>query len=140
MRVVRLACIALAVGIAACQAIDTVRPLERVPLNQPIKSPNDEREYRYVVLPNNLRALLVHAPGSDRAAAAVSVARGSDHDPDEHPGLAHFVEHMLFIATGKYPEVDGFTNFVGTNGGGRSAYTAGDRTTYDFHVEPGALP
>lgn len=139
MKTVRLAFL-LAVGVAACQATDTVEPVGRVPPNQPIKSPNDEREYRYVVLPNNLRVLLVHAPASDRAAAAVSVARGSDHDPDEHPGLAHFVEHMLFIGTDKYPEVDGFTKFVGSNGGGRGAYTMGDRTTYDFHVKPDALP
>lgn len=87
--------------LVACQAVGPP---------QPVKSPNDDREYRYVVLPNNLRALLIHAPGSDRAAAAASVARGSDHDPDAHPGLAHFVEHMLFIATEKYPEVDGFTD------------------------------
>ena len=107
---------------------------------QPVKSPNDDREYRHVVLANNLRALLIHAPGSDRAAAAASVARGSDHDPDPHPGLAHFVEHMLFIATEKYPEIDGFTDFVHTHGGTYSAYTATDRTTYYFQLKADRLP
>ncbi len=81
-------------GLVACQTLWQDQ-------QQPIKSPNDEREYRYVELPNKLRALLIHAPDSDMSAAAVSVARGSDHDPDAHPGLAHFVEHMLFIATEK---------------------------------------
>ena len=121
----------LAAVLAACQA---VAPL------QPVKSPNDDREYRHVVLSNNLRALLIHAPGSDRAAAAASVARGSDHDPDAHEGLAHFVEHMLFIATEKYPEVDGFTKFVHKHGGSYSAYTASDRTTYHFQLKADRLP
>lgn len=118
-------------ALAACQAVGPA---------QPVKSPNDDRQYRHVVLPNNLRALLIHAPASDRAAAAGSVARGSDHDPDAHPGLAHFVEHMLFIATEKYPEIDGFTDFVHRHGGSYSAYTATDRTTYHFELKADRLP
>ena len=118
-------------ALAACQAVDPP---------QPAKSPNDDREYRHVVLPNNLRVLLIHAPGSDRAAAAASVARGSDHDPDAHEGLAHFVEHMLFLATEKYPEVDGFTDFVYKHGGSYTAYTANDRTTYQFHLKTDRFP
>ena len=121
----------LAAALAACQA--TGPP-------QPVKSPIDDSEYRHVVLPNNLRALLIHAPGSDRAAAAASVARGSDHDPDAHEGLAHFVEHMLFIATDKYSEVDGFTDFVLKHGGSYRAYTGSDRTTYHFHLKADRLP
>lgn len=137
MRALRLAWVLFVAAIASCQATE---PAVEVPAVQPIKSPNDEREYRYVVLPNRLRALLIHAPDSDRAAAAVSVARGSDHDPDEHPGLAHFVEHMLFIATDKYPEIDGFTEFISKNGGSRSAYTGSDRTTYYFSIRQNRLP
>ncbi|MXY57703.1 MAG: hypothetical protein F4029_09910 [Gammaproteobacteria bacterium] len=140
MHAVRLAWILIVAGMAACQATESVEPVEASPPVQPVKSPNDEREYRYVVLPNNLRALLIHAPDSDRAAAAVSVARGSDHDPDAHPGLAHFVEHMLFIATEKYPEVDGFTEFVSKHGGSNNAYTAAGHTTYYFTIEPAYLP
>ena len=135
----------VAIVLVACQAVGPT---------QPVKSPNDDREYRHVVLPNiiqgaspsrspaegSLGALLIHSPGSDRAAAAASVARGSDHDPDAHPGLAHFVEHMLFIATEKYPEVDGFTDFVHTHGGSYSAYTATDRTTYYFELKADRLP
>ena len=139
MRAARLASALFVAAIASCQATEPAKPAE-VPSDQPIKSPNDDREYRYVVLPNRLRALLIHAPDSDRAAAAVSVARGSDHDPHEHPGLAHFVEHMLFIATDKYPEVDGFTEFMGKNGGSRSAYTASGRTTYYFSIKQNRLP
>lgn len=131
VRTRRLIPFLIVAALAACQEVGPT---------QPVKSPLDDREYRHVVLPNNLRALLIHAPGSDRAAAAASVARGSDHDPNAHEGLAHFVEHMLFIATEKYPKVDGFTHFTGKHGGTRSAYTASDRTTYYFQLKAGQLP
>ena len=106
---------------------------------QPVKSPNDQREYRNVVLPNGLRALLIHGPGSV-SAAAVSVARGSHHEPDAHLGIAHFVEHMLFIGTDKYPKVDEFGEFVLKHGGDTNAYTEVDRTTYYFDIEAEHLP
>lgn len=106
---------------------------------QPVKSPNDDRDYRYVVLSNGLRALLIHGPGSV-SAAAVSVAGGSHHEPDAHLGIAHFVEHMLFIGTDKYPKVDEFGEFVLKHGGDTNAYTEVDRTTYYFDIEAEQLP
>ena len=50
------------------------------------KSPNDDREYRYLVLPNQMRVLLVSDPSTDKAAAALSVYRGSFHEPEARPG------------------------------------------------------
>ena len=123
-----------AIVAAALAAGDAVGPV------QPVKSPIDEREYRYVVLPNNVRALLIHEPGSDRAAAAASVARGSNQDPEGHEGLAHLVEHLLFVATDKYPEVDGFKDFLREHGGRSVAYTAPDRTMFGFRLYADHLP
>lgn len=31
------------------------------------------------------------------------------HDPDDLPGLAHFLEHMLFLGTEKYPNENDFS-------------------------------
>ena len=98
-------------------------------------SPNDDRRYRYVVLDNGLRALLVSDATSDKAAAALAVLRGSFDEPPEHQGLAHFLEHMLFIGTQKYPTVDGYQQFLATHGGSSNAYTAGDHTNYFFDVQ-----
>ena len=81
------------------------------------KSPNDAREYRYLVLANKMRVLLVSDPETDKAAAALSVYRGSFHEPENRPGLAHFLEHMLFIGTEKYPKVDSFQQYITANGG-----------------------
>ena len=42
----------------------------------------------------------------------IQVAVGSYSDPDDIPGLAHFLEHMLFFASEKYPEENGYGKFV----------------------------
>ncbi len=101
-----------------------------------IKSPNDPRAYRYLTLENGLRVLLVSDPQTDKAAASLVVFRGSYHEPPEYPGLAHFLEHMLFIGTEKYPDVDAYQAFISTHGGSSNAYTAGDHTNYFFDIQP----
>ena len=101
-----------------------------------IKSPNDDREYRHLVLDNGLRVVLVSDPETDKSAASLSVFRGSFDDPVERPGLAHFLEHMLFIGTEKYPEVDGYFTFIQSHGGSANAYTASEHTNYFFDIHP----
>ncbi len=100
------------------------------------KSPNDGRAYRYLELPNRLRMVLVSDPDTEKSAAALAVYRGSFHEPADRPGLAHFLEHMLFIQTQTYPEIDGFQHFIRANGGSSNAYTSLDHTNYFFDVQP----
>ena len=61
----------------------------------------DDRKYRVIKLPNELEALLVHDPDTDKASASVSVDAGSFSDADDMPGMAHAVEHLLFMGTEK---------------------------------------
>lgn len=61
----------------------------------------DQRTYRVIQLPNQLEALLIHDPETDKASAAMDVGVGSLSDSDELPGIAHAVEHMLFMGTKK---------------------------------------
>ena len=61
----------------------------------------DDRSYRVIRLPNKLEALLVHDPETDKASASVSVDVGSLSDADDMPGMAHAVEHLLFMGTKK---------------------------------------
>ncbi|MCZ6853243.1 MAG: insulinase family protein, partial [Gammaproteobacteria bacterium] len=49
---------------------------------------------------------------------------------------AHFLEHMLFIGTEKYPEVDGYQDFISAHGGSSNAYTTSDHTNYFFDIQP----
>ncbi|KAJ2814031.1 metalloprotease, partial [Coemansia furcata] len=63
------------------------------------KSGNDKRQYRLVRLPNNLVALCIQDTDAKEAAASLSVNIGSNANPAKFQGLAHFLEHMLFLVT-----------------------------------------
>ena len=77
------------------------RPVER--LTDSLETPTlDNRKYRLVVLqPNQLEVLLVHDADTDKASAAMDVNVGNFSDENDFPGLAHAVEHMLFMGTKK---------------------------------------
>lgn len=100
-----------------------------------IKSPNDKCSYRHLVLDNKLEVVLISDPEHDVCGASLSVGIGSYDNPPEHLGLAHFLEHMLFLGTSKYPKEDYFLTFIKNNGGYTNAYTAETHTTYYFEVE-----
>ncbi|MFC3679523.1 insulinase family protein [Bacterioplanoides pacificum] len=110
-------------------------------LNQPelIVSPSDPFSYRYLELDNGMKALLLSTPDSDKAAAAVSVSVGSGDDPQDREGLAHFLEHMLFLGTEPYPEAGEYQAYISRNGGVHNAFTAHSQTTYFFEVNNTAL-
>ena len=141
------ACLGLSLLFSGCQQTASVTQPEETAAQtigatvsvSPRKSPNDRRGYRYLTLNNQLRVLLVSDPDTDKSAAALSVYRGSFHEPDSHPGLAHFLEHMLFIGTEKYPEVDSFQQYITANGGSSNAYTALDHTNYFFDIKNSGL-
>uniref|UniRef100_A0A8D3DW99 Nardilysin a (N-arginine dibasic convertase) n=1 Tax=Scophthalmus maximus TaxID=52904 RepID=A0A8D3DW99_SCOMX len=161
-----------------------------------IKSPSDPKQYRYIVLENGLRALLIsdyNGPaasededsegedegegedddeeedesgdetedeseedddddkGSDedddnegkkkkgnaekQSAAALCVGVGSFSDPGDLPGLAHFLEHMVFMGSEKYPSENGFDAFLKKHGGSDNASTDCERTIFQFDIQ-----
>ncbi|NAW32959.1 peptidase M16 [Halomonas alimentaria] len=102
-------------------------------------SPNDERDYRVVTLENGLTALLVSDPEADKAAVSLNVSVGSAQDPGDLAGLAHFLEHMLFLGTEPYPEADAYQSYLTRHGGSHNAFTAPQDTNYFFDIEPDAL-
>ncbi|GAA0850520.1 insulinase family protein [Marinobacter szutsaonensis] len=99
------------------------------------KSPNDDNQYRYLELDNGLRAILVSDPEADKAAASLNVAVGSGDDPKGREGLSHFLEHMLFLGTEKYPEPGEYQQFIKSHGGSHNAFTAFQDTNYFFDVQ-----
>lgn len=103
------------------------------------RSPNDDRDYEYRVLDNGLSVLLVSDPAADKAAASLVVDAGWFDDPPDRSGLAHFLEHMLFLGTEKYPDTDEYQRYISTYGGRHNAYTSGDHTNYFFDIQPDRL-
>lgn len=98
-----------------------------------------QREVRKLRLENGLEALLISDPEASQSGAALAVNVGSFDDPVERPGMAHFVEHLLFLGTEKYPEEEGYSRYLDEHGGQRNAFTMNDRTVYFFSVNHGGF-
>ncbi|KAJ4971806.1 hypothetical protein NE237_004905 [Protea cynaroides] len=99
-----------------------------------LKPRTDKREYRRIVLPNCLEVLLISDPETDKAAASMDVSVGSFSDPEGLEGLAHFLEHMLFYASEKYPLEDSYSKYITEHGGSTNAFTSSENTNYYFDV------
>ena len=68
-----------------------------------IISPNDDRDYDLIELANGLEVILVSDPNAEKSAAALSIGLGAASDPEEYPGMAHYLEHMLFMGSRSSP-------------------------------------
>jgi len=107
---------------------------------QPVKSPNDEYQYRLLTLDNKMEVLLISDPDSPKAAASLDVLVGSGDNPPGRAGLAHFLEHMLFLGTEKYPDAAEYERFITEHGGSHNAYTSFENTNYFFDINAPELP
>ncbi|WP_127346826.1 insulinase family protein [Pseudidiomarina mangrovi] len=99
-----------------------------------ITSPTDKRQYQYLVLSNGLRCILVHDQATRQSSAALAVAAGHFQDPDNAQGLAHFLEHMLFLGTEGYPQATDYQDFIAAHGGNHNAWTGTEYSNYYFSI------
>ncbi len=104
-----------------------------------ITSPSDQRSYETMTLKNGITVMLVSDPTVDKSAAALSVGVGLMHDPMTQQGMAHYLEHMLFLGTERFPDPKGYNEFMTQNGGASNAYTWLDITNYMFEVNNDAF-
>jgi insulysin len=100
----------------------------------PVKSSGDTRDYRIIELSNGLSCILVHDLDTDKSGCGLDVNVGHWLDPLDKPGLAHFLEHMLFLGTEKYPDENSYNSFLNSHGGSSNAYTSATSTNYYFDV------
>jgi insulysin len=94
------------------------------------KPVTDNREYVHTTFDSGLHVLVVKDTLAEKAAYAVSVEAGSLEDPQDFPGLAHFLEHMVFLGSKKYPNPDDFSQHLALYNGYHNAYTAAGETVY----------
>ncbi|KAF2235935.1 LuxS/MPP-like metallohydrolase [Viridothelium virens] len=114
-------------------------PAER--LAEQLEKPElDDRTYRVIRLPNKLEALLIHDAETDKASAALDVNVGAFSDAADMPGIAHAVEHLLFMGTEKYPVENDYNLYLSSNNGHSNAYTASTSTNYYFEVGASSTP
>ncbi len=118
------------------------KPFKKQKMNQTqdqtvVSSPADKRRYKCFQLKNGLECLLIDED-NDRpdpeAAVSLSVRVGYFSDPPEIPGLAHFLEHMLFLGTEAYPGENDWESYLSRKGGSSNACTDSEITTFTWDI------
>lgn len=106
-----------------------------------IKTPSLSKIERVKVrLNNGLEAIIVSDPDTPKSGAALSVGVGQAGEPFHQVGLAHFVEHMLFMGTEDYPVEKEYHEFIQENGGSSNAYTSTNQTVYMYEINNDKMP
>lgn len=132
---------AAALGLTACNQAGSFSTPSEMSQSKPsdpnavIKSAQDKRDYAYKQLENGLKVVVVYDPDADKAAASLDVNIGHMADPADREGLTHYLEHMLFLGTGKYPEVGEYGKFISKHGGSKNAGTGQEHTSYFFSID-----
>ncbi|WP_024553267.1 pitrilysin [Franconibacter helveticus 513] len=130
---------------ALCFSVALWAPLTQADTGwQPIKetirkSEKDNRQYQAIRLDNGMVVMLVSDPQAVKSLSALVLPVGSLEDPDDHLGLAHYLEHMTLMGSKKYPQPDSLAEYLKMHGGSHNASTAPYRTAFYLEVENDAL-
>lgn len=98
-----------------------------------------EPNIRRTVLANGVRLATERMPHVRSVAVGIWLTRGSRHEPGEHPGIAHFVEHMLFKGT-PTRNAEEIAQQVDSIGGQIDAFTSKEYAGYYLKVLDEHLP
>ncbi len=90
-------------------------------------------------LANGLRVRLLPLSGHSQAAAMVRVHAGAHDALRDYAGLAHFLEHLLFLGSRGYSAEEGLMAFVQGCGGQLNASTRERHTDFFFQLPAGQL-
>jgi predicted Zn-dependent peptidase len=91
------------------------------------------------VFDNGLRLVTERMDHVRSASVGVWLIRGSRHEPAEHSGIAHFIEHMLFKGTESRSAED-IAQAIDSVGGHLDAFTAKEYASYYIKVLDEHLP
>jgi insulysin len=95
---------------------------------------NEKRLFETDILSNGVKCIYIEDKYLDTTSIAVTINVGSLAEPKEYMGLAHFLEHMLFMGSKKYPIENYYEQVVKKYGGSSNAYTGDDLTCYYFSI------
>ncbi len=90
-------------------------------------------------LDNGLRIIAIETPHLASCYAGLLVSLGSRHEVPEDNGLSHFLEHMVFRGTERYPDVQQLNVAVEAIGGSLDAATYRDHTLYGTAAHPSKI-
>jgi len=100
-----------------------------------IKKPKfDNRIFNGGQLDNGIKFSIVNDSHLEKSFVTICLKVGSFSDPVGYEGLAHFLEHMLFMGSKKYPSESHYFSRLNELGGFSNAYTDVMETVYYFNV------
>lgn len=85
-------------------------------------------------LDNGVGALFVDMPDCPVFSSSILFRAGDYLCPDDKPDLAHFLEHLVFMANENYPSQEEFTRVIQAGGGYIHAYTGPVVLKYYFNA------
>ncbi len=91
------------------------------------------------LLPNGLRLVTVELPHLHTASVVMYAKVGSRYESLADNGLSHFLEHMLFRGTARYPDAYRLNHAIESLGGTLYAETGRDYSLYQLSLHPEAL-
>ena len=94
---------------------------------------NDKRDVRGLILDNKIKVVLISDPEINRSICSVGIGAGYLQDVFE--GTAHFLEHLLFMGSEKYPKQNEYTSYIQTCGGTYNAFTSDNMTVYYLELD-----
>jgi len=88
------------------------------------------------VLPTGLRCVTVEAPHLHSVMCALYVRVGSRHETERSNGLSHFLEHLFFRGSRRYPDSVKMNAAVEAVGGNLNGVTMRDSSTFYTAAHP----
>lgn len=82
------------------------------------------------MLDNGVRVVTSRMEHIRSASLIITFGAGARHETDDHAGVSHFLEHMVFKGTGKRPDPITITREIEEVGGVLNAGTARENTNY----------
>ncbi|KAL6641823.1 hypothetical protein ACP70R_020004 [Stipagrostis hirtigluma subsp. patula] len=120
---------------AAATARRTARRKDASVADVVIKSSNDIRGFRHVVLTNELRCLLISDPHTEKAAAGMCLPVGHFHDPDGLEGLSQLLVNSILDGHGE----DAFRKYICEHDGSAKGVTYLERMYLSFEGDESIL-
>jgi predicted Zn-dependent peptidase len=97
-------------------------------------------DYVQTKLTNGLRLLTMPMPGMRSASVAFFFSVGSRYEQPHLAGVSHFIEHMLFKGSQKYPSARSISEAIEGVGGSFNGSTGKEITSYTARVPGEDLP
>lgn len=91
-------------------------------------------------LPSGLRVIAVPMQSTDTVTLLVLVGTGSNYETREITGLSHFLEHMFFKGTKKFPKPGDLDRMLDAVGAIHNAFTDREETGYWVKVDARHFP